>query len=504
MDYQSFQISNAKSVKKKVLVIVFFCFVVAIVYWISTVSFIEITVSGQKNNDLTYSLFNQGNSRTAEIKNRSNTIKKRVVRGNYEILVKQGDLSYFVIVKTNGFFRQTGVTGRLQQEKNRSFVGDNPGSCINYINNTLVSYSCGNTYDKINIHTPATNNHPTYVIPNKNSPITGRINSIIITNEGTLALIKWPENDEHLPGYFIYKVDASLGTSNETSMPDMKNDKTYSIKPYKNGFIAYEESREHFLYYNSLRSKPNVISLNKPEAEGVTPVSFDAHNDILATLYSTNVDTKKQHSEIIIYANNKSVHYTFNKSYSDVFICDKDKLCLVGGKGMDIYDISGNKPAVLFTIRGVFRVESSQNGPIAFRKNEVLSLNLNRRDGLVEYSMGEYSFGNVQSAVGGYVLALNSSRFKKVAIYIDQKTNNKDEIDKKVSELQKLEEISSLSIYDNYVYISPNLGELVYNNSLRAFNYDPAIKKTVNSKINSEIDRLGINRNIYHIVNTSE
>jgi hypothetical protein len=90
-----------------------------------------------------------------------------------------------------------------------------------------------------------------------------------------------------------------------------------------------------------------------------------------------------------------------------------------------------------------------------------------------------------------------------MALYVDRTQNNTDSIDKKIAGLNDLENVKSVSLYRNQLYISPGLGNPVYNRVTNSFGYDEALRKATNAKINSTIDELGIDRTKYVITNTA-
>ena len=496
---------NGKSIKKKVVLLVVAILLGIIGYWLSTISFIEISVSGlQDNETMSVQILNQGSLKTSELNVPSGSVKKRVAKGDYEVLVKQSNKSFFAVVKARGLFQKAMVAGQLQPEKSRRFIADGPENCMNFIGSIFVSYACSDIFSNIKIHLPATNNSPTYVLKTTNAQLAAYTEGIIKTKEGYLALILWPSDGEAPAAHFIYRVGQNLKTTDETLLKELDANTSYAIKPYKEGFIVYDTSFDKILYYPSIGSSPTAVATQKPKAGGLQPVALDIQQDTVLTLHASSVDTKKARSEAVVTTNNQSRHFTFKKGYSAGKLCGSQKMCLIGSKTLDIYDIGGSKPVLLFAISGVSTVESSINGLLVVRKDGVLRLDIEKRAGFMEYSFGGYSFNSMQVEGGGYVASLTGYKSRKVALLIDQQAQNSDSIDKKVLALQKMSDVNVVSANGTYIFISPNLGELVYNDGLGGFDYDPVTKKTVNDRINAEIDRLQISRSVYKIINTSE
>jgi hypothetical protein len=88
-----------------------------------------------------------------------------------------------------------------------------------------------------------------------------------------------------------------------------------------------------------------------------------------------------------------------------------------------------------------------------------------------------------------------------VALLINQKVNDSDSIDKKVLALQKIPEVSATSVYENYIFVSPELGLQNFQDSFGSYGYDPGVKKTVAKTILDKANTLGIDTKKYTIVN---
>jgi len=119
--------------------------------------------------------------------------------------------------------------------------------------------------------------------------------------------------------------------------------------------------------------------------------------------------------------------------------------------------------------------------------------------GHYEYLFGNYGFNGLQTVESGYILKLFTNKDRSVAVLVEQGAIDSDSIDKKIADLQKLQEVTFVSIYDKFIYISAKLGSPVYSSELRSYIDNPETKKVVAEKINKEIDRLGIDRKVYTI-----
>lgn len=498
---------TSQNIKRLLIGLILAGIMLIIVLWFNGRSYLEISVEGAKTgSDITYIVTDQASKKSLEISDSATSIKKLVTKSSYEVTIKQANSSYFAIVKTTGFLGTTSVSGKLSPEKNRKFVGNNPGTCMNYLNNVLLSLNCYGSFNDVRIHQPSTATTPTYTTKVTDSSYVGRIEGIIQTKEGTLVLRdSGPDIDE--PGYqYIEYLDTNFTTNNEAVLTELNVGTPYTIKPYRDGFLVYDAKFEHFYYYATAKTKAVAIKIDPPNSKGLVPLSLDVQGAKLAVLYShpsESVTKNKQgQSEIITYNDNQSEHYTFKKNYSVVRLCGVNEICLLGTQ-MDAYNISDTKPTPLFSVNDVLAIENNSTGLIAIRSKDVLKLNVDNAEGYIEYSFGDYSFYGIQTTSNGYVLSLGLPGKQRVALLIDETTNNTSSIDKKLQELRKLPEIDNISAYGQYIYISPNLGSVVLVPGSKGFDYDPVVKKRVNSTINRRVTELGIDPKLYTVINTN-
>lgn len=491
--------------RKKIILVILAGALLFAAYWVYSHSFIEITVNNATSaGQLTYSLQKQGDKEASETKSSSTTIKKLVSKADYEVLVRQSDSSHLSIVKVKGFLRSTAINVTLIKEKGRKFVGDNPAACVGYLRSVIVSYGCGGLYSDISLHVPATGSQPTYTLKNPNLTAFGTVEGIVNTKDGNILLLKSPEDRDEgfrVPtGHFAHIVDENLKSRNVIRLKDLAADKTYSIKSRRDGFVVFDSRLEHILYYPSVKSTPETITLGSPKEKGLIPYALGIADDNLAGLYSNRQDSKDKLSEVVLSSNNSTRSFIFDKSYSSVQPCGSNKLCLLGdAKKLEVFDTSGEKPKLLFVISNAAAIENSQKGFLVVNNVGVLNFNTEDRTGYYEYTFGKYAFNNINKIPEGYVLRLTSAKNRGVALLVNQDSVNTDAVDKKVADLQEIPEVSFVSIYDKFIYISADLGELVYNNELRSFTYNPDTQKSVANKLNLEIDKLGVDRKTYSI-----
>ncbi|HSX45293.1 MAG TPA: hypothetical protein VLF39_04300 [Candidatus Saccharimonadales bacterium] len=498
--------------KLAALVLIFVVLVAAI--WFKGQSFLEITINNGAG-QLSYSLVNQNSQKIISLKNSSNHIKKRLPVGNYELVATNGSGSFLAVAKTHGFFRTTSISGSLQPERERQFIGNDPGSCMNYIDKILISYDCGSLLSDAVIHAPATAKLPSYIYKNpaetfgggesggEASEITlnGYIQGTITIGNDLWALIQSTAGKTG-PVIAIAKLKNNLALDDRVALSDLDIDLSYNIKPYKSGFIVYDSTFGGDIYYYATpQSKPDILSFVRPQSRDLAATSLDTHDNKILMFYSQpTTDSGKATSEIALSSDGHESHFKLNKAYIRVGFCGSDKVCALGDKGLDIYNISGKKAAMLFAVNGITDFRTYGDRVIAVRQKDIIDLDVSSQTGFISYSFGDYEYADIQADQTGYILRLNGPSGSS-ALLIDEKSNVTTAIDKKVLEIGAWSEVKSVSAYGNYVFISPNIGEPdQYNSQLRIFDYDPAKRQAATNSINQKLPPLNIDKK-YTVVN---
>jgi hypothetical protein len=466
--------------------------------------FIEVETS---SGGISYRLQKQGGNQPSNGNSSSNRITKLVSRGSYEALVTQGDKSAFSVAKVKGFFTKTKISAQLEQEKDRQFVGNNPSPCVFYTD-TLYSYDCNGSFNEITRHVPATGDTPTYT-DTVSTGQGGDIEGIVNTKSGRVALISYAEADDPQNAHVAYQLNNFTPVSS-TPLKGLSADKTYLIKPYLQGFIAYADDYSEIYYYQSISSAPQPLTVPKPQNKGLRPYALDvsdksllvAYSDIKEEDVSDDVDStlKKSTTTFVVSDGTASKEQKVDYTSQQTKLCGQNICALSQGT---LHVIDRDKSKELFKLEDVEYIENAGNSFIAARKHEVINLDTAKKGGFIEVSLGDYkNCGISPDSDNSYILCLINNKNKKVALKVDQNTHNKDSIDKKVAQLQKQKFVTDVSINGRYIFISPNAGEPTYQEQIKGYGYDPATVKSVTDEINSEIAKLGIDTNNYTISQT--
>ncbi len=481
--------------------------VIIIIFSALTSQVVMTSENNPAKTTFSYSLLDQSNNKSNTSTNTESSSKKFVSSGNYEALIQQKDNSYFSVVHTPGFFQTTTVSGVLQKERERTFVGNNPSDCMALVNTTLLSVGCGQKAE-VTIHVPAKGNIPTYTLANKRTPF-GYNEGFVKTSQGTLALFKTPFNSENGPQQTIYEINNGLNFEKGVILTDLDPEQTYSITPYLQGFVVYNTNFTKILYYFSTQSKPQDLSFNTDLGKYPSPVSFDVKKDTILTAYTNNTGSDEDSSakdiktKVNIREATKSKSYLLDGAFSEVHLCGTQKICLINNKEMVVYDISIKTPDILYTISNVQTIKNTSDNLLVVTDFGVLNFNADKRSGYFEYSFGSYQFNGVVVDGNNYILRLTNNQNDKVALYINQDQENTNSIDKKITELVKDKNIKSISVYGKTIYIIPDT-PIIFNTSLNSFTNDPVKQKTINEEIRKIIQDININTSEYTIINSSQ
>jgi len=487
-----------------------------LVYWISTHAFMEITLENPAAGGVSYQITSQQNQETATINNAPTKIKRLVKKGDYEILVKQGESSYFSVIRTSGFLTKKTIETKIEPEKARKFVGDNPAACMDYRQTVLISFNCyGGALSDTQLHTPATVDQPTFTVKNpdaSNNTIEGLVKtaqeSLILLLESIETADGGVSSAEH--AIYVLRDDLSLG--NRTVLADLSPEKSYEIKAYNKGFLAYDESFESVYYYESTTAKPLAININNSLDESFEVYSSDMRGQSILIAYSNvsedilvdeGPQEKNPRYELSVLEGDTTKKYVFTNERVQPKLCGSNKLCvlLADTKQLEVYDLGTKNQKPIYKVSGVKSVERLGNNLLVTRDNEILELDVDNQRGFTSYSFGDYRYCGITTDNQGYSLCVTNSKQKNVALYIDQRGKNIDSIDKKIAKLLKYPEISDISIYETYIYISPEVGPFVYNPSTNSDGPDIVATKRINGVIEDAVTQAGIDSKIYKIIN---
>lgn len=478
---------------------------------LSRYSFVTITVqSPASSGEYTYRITNESGEESIVTSDKP-SYRKLVTRGTYSVDVSQGDKNYFAFVSANGFLLNKNVNATLAAEKSRQFVGDNPDICMSYSSTILFSYSCGGTIKTLKAHMPAINSQATFARMIRASG--DQLEGMVRVNDKTVALIKTVGGDSSSSPRLITVVNENGSNANDGSFHnELSSSSPYEVKKFRNGFVVLANNSTDLYYYQDTKQQGEKISLTPPKDTKLSRYAWGTSPDSIAVALTnrSKSDVADPHKEttsgtstVLLYQDGKSREVKIKGYFTDILPCGTKKLCVINGKQLQIYDVSG-KPKLLYTLPSVQAISSTDTTLLVATENSILALDVDKKTGAVDYSFGNYTFCGMSADSDGYQLCLINEQQRKVALRVNQTADNTDNIDKKIAELQKSKAVSLVSIYKNTIVVVPNYGPKVYNPANRIYESDPATVTRMNNEFAKDLRASGIDTSKYQISGLGE
>lgn len=483
--------------KKQLILSLFVALILIVVWMFSRYSYIEITVNGAENKQITYNLAKDGVPQEDIVSNEK-TIKKLVTKGDYEITTSVDNQSGFNIASAGGFLGTSSVKAELGPKKRIEYIGDNPRPCMILTKSGLVSYGCGDQLVQTYFHAPATKFTPTF---------TQKVDSIYDGQvEGTFNLkgvdyiaVKGPSDGNGQAPHAAYELVGSIETGRAHVLTGLDNEATYSIEPYGEGVIAINTELNQALYFPSLESSPERIDVIHPDTKtSNSPYIYSTSGEKLIIGFSGSdqvdnhseeeEDTPKIDTTIVEYSKGTKRVFKFDTLFEDIQVCGSDRLCTLNTGRLTIYDTSQDKPKTLGVVNSVSSFKTQGSKIVIVRDQGVINFDTISMSGSIDYNFGDYQQCGIQMTKGGYILCARDRRGGQVAWRVTPGETNP--LDSYVSKLLEVEGVDKISAYGDTVFISPDLGDYKYNESTNSFGYDQEIEKTVNSRIRNKISEL--------------
>ncbi len=498
-------------------------------YFVSSRSFIEITVKNQVSGTINYSLSPSSNQKES-FDSQDTIVRRLVTRGEYEIVAQQENSSAVTSVKTSGFLQTTQVELELSKENQRTFVGDTPKQCIS-ASPTLVSWKCRGRVSTAVKYVPATSSIPGYA-----APITSSTEPIII--EG---MIEWGSSRWALSktssaegiSHILYPLDTNNNFSfvGNIVLGDLSENRDYSITTYEQGWLVYSTDGDDLLYYTNFNSSPERLTPAKPSIEGLELYSVNAFGDALAMVFNENstpethgssfvtnsaVNTEEtieefdegekverldqvRKTEVVIFRQGETLRFTLDFTAKQVRYCGANLICTLNLQDLEVYEVSGSELNKIYTYYDVSQIENASDRLLVIDDTGVLSLDPLENTGHYVYSFGEYQFCGIttQSILGVCIEGAG----KKSLLSISN-SELLFSIDQAVLELENKTEVTAVSVYGNLVYVSPDFGEFERNIRTNRLEYNPERKASANSAISQYIQELQLESNGYIVRQT--
>lgn len=503
-----------KQPKYLVILIIITCLIVGIFLWIYNHSYINVVLSNARpNSSITFHIVNQQTKKSIMATSTSNTLKKLVPKGDYEVIVTQGESSFFSSIKTSSLLKTTSVSGEFFKENSREFIGNNPGPCMFYDRVVLYSYSCSGDASDLTIHVPANNTTPTITKSLENAPLYP-IDGATTSSGHTKLLLEDTSIDESIPTKSLYTIDSNYQLADRMELRGISDANSYGIKNFDGGLLVYSSDYSKVLYYKDVQSDPKILSLPKPRRKNFIATALSSYGTKVAIIYSTHdqredinqdqsrINTGKTIVEVYDTATKQSSEFTYNTGFTHLILCGDRQLCLVNGRDLTVYDTHTQEATPLYKLTDVQDLFMDGDTLVIVKPSGIFGINPSTGKGYQQYRFGEYKYCAASAvAQGGYIVCLINPDNDRVAIYVNTHNEDVSQIDKKVLKLQNSSLIDSVSIYKNYLYISPHIKKQIYNPAIRGYTYDPSEVQRVNNSINTLVHRSGIDASKYDVIN---
>ncbi|HTE57648.1 MAG TPA: hypothetical protein VK694_02805 [Verrucomicrobiae bacterium] len=487
--------------------------VVLLMILLAGYGFVSVEPTGTGSSEITYNLTNQGNGKVTTIKSAS-SMKRLLPRGTYEVMVRQGDTSYFAVVKSSGFLMTKKVASQLVPEKGRRFIGDNPNPCMYLLKGTLVSYGCTSGLQSLSLHVPATATQATYALKSP-SLLGGTIEGVLSTKRGDTVIVKnrTDSEDEGAP-HAAYVLGTNASLQDSKALEGLSENQSYDAYPYKDGVLMVGQEFGTAQYFAEASGQPQGVSIHEPKNTKQEAYRGDARGSRLVIAYANaeqnnernlddEKDTKPVEGTLVVQNDSESREYTTNKKYVSIKLCGDKYLCTLANEEVEVFDVSGKKLKSLYRISHVTDMLVTDSRLVLVRSDDIMALDLATATGAVQYHLKDYTTCGIQPTGDSYTICLINSKSKKVALFIDQKSTT-DGIDQKIAEMLKTPEIKSLSIYGGFISVSPEVGNLVYIPSRGGFGYEPRKVLSANKAIKEATAKAGIDPAKYVVKSTME
>lgn len=502
--------------KRRIYFGVFAVILVAVTFWLANHAYIEVSI--EDGSDVTYTLTDQGRERTAVVKPKAQSFRKLVRKGRHEVFAERENKSSLNSVKVGGFLSTARVNVRLKSENERSFIGDNPNNCMYPISKQLLSMPCDDNFDQLKQHVSSTSDQAT-MVKKASGEASGLVEGVVYVKGGqAVMLVKEAE------GHFAYNLGVDGSTSSRSKLEGFE-DGQLSIVEYKEGFIVYGRNGSKAFIYSEVGAAPQGLTIVKPKSKNLSFYAIDTYKESIGFVYTSNPNIagpsldspdgirahseefeeatgqeKKVTTEIIVQRSDGSRSLVFDTPAPGISVCGEDKVCTLKQGRLEIVQIRGSKKDVSYVLSGVTLTEKLGDQLLVVREKDIVMFNPLNGQGYVSYRLGDYSVCGLTSSSIFYTVCLATNTNKRVALQINPRVSDMDNIDKKIAALSGMPEIRTISAQNNFIHILPEVGEPEINPSTGYYEYNRTQIDETNAEINKKIDKLGIDRSKYTII----
>lgn len=527
MDFRNF-IQNIDPRARKIIVRIFMAAaLISALWWLSGSAFIQIDVEGGSANKATSYLI-ASEKTTLDFKDNSNTIKRFVRAGRYEIQINQGDKGYYAIVDVGGFFQTTRIVAKLQQESDRVFTGNNPSPCTTYHNKRLYSYTCNGNLNDLRLHVPATDASPTYTVSKGVAyPDSGTLVDLRSMDGKLVGLVRSFAGSSNNWKYKLYILADNLKTKSSKALDELKGSQDYMVSTYLDGIIIYRQDFSEIYYMSSPslglgkislvdgggnddlqpqilsgNSRGEIVTTHSNNTEGETSLLEGVQDPTEANLESGEEDEHEHENTITAIDYFKQGRHVSDFKINgnqiiDIKPCGNNKICALSKDLLTIYSNDGSK--IFAQLKGAQSINTSGNKVVFSNGSSLIEFSPETLTGHIIYSIGSVNFCGINQDDKTYTLCIIKND-QKFALTVFPDKHVSDLIDRRIFQLMDLAEVKNISINNDYIHISANFVPSIYNPKTLGYEPDKTKRENVRRIIMGRISELGISGSRYKIV----
>lgn len=452
----------------KVFILIFALLIFSVLFmWLRNHAFIAITVDANGRSSITYRFTNLDNGSSQVISTVDTSINRLVSTGDYEIQILHNNSSHIINATVGSFLKKTSVNSRLALEQDRVFVGYNPAPCNTYLANILQSFECGANVSSVTQHIPATQSTPTYTL-GIDSINEAPINGIAYTKFGTVVLTGpvFTTEEDLVSDYTVGLLNEKFNLTEQVLLDNLALGKNYTITDYRDGFLIYSTDLSDAYYYSELGVEPEIITFDEPRDPESLPLNLSTNDRFLVSVYSNSLGRDGDEEEVLsdntksqinIFGGGSSKQYYLNGQVLKALPCF-ERLCVLFGDGrLDIYKTDEDQLKKTFTLTKVEDIVLIGNQIKAVNATGIITINVDSGNAFYDYNFGKFIYCGINEVNNGFVLCLIGADNNKFALRVDSSSKIKDPIDKNIYQLQKNNQIADVSIYKNFIFLTPAL-----------------------------------------------
>lgn len=436
------------------------------------------------------------NIRTRTVKNRSSVT---LDSGTYAVSLHSGPNSLVTVVAVPSFFGSTTISGSLENEQKRTFVGTNPSPCMLYVANTFYSMACGDDTNTLQQQIAPTLSTPGYTVTPE-TEVVGVVLGTSATNTATYALLENYTDEGTIQD--LVQVGGNLSAAKVIEIPST-NAKDLTITASGNRVLVYSAEDKIGYVYNEPTGLLQKITLPKTEV-GLNLVDVSISDKFVVTTYADSKESDGVQGEMItgkstIFVQDSSkivAKHTDSTPYNKAVYCGVGYICAVGVDGLVTFLQEGDSLKKKTTFPGVRDLFTSGDTVRYIDDVGVKIFDSKSQTGHYEYTFGGYTPCGVSTSVGGYLVCVIDTKNQKHALFVSTTEKaGSDDIDKKVLDLVKRAVVYGVAVVNNYIYVIPDYGDV------DIFTQDNETTARINQAIDSVIRKSTIPKESYFIIN---